>query len=99
VSFKVKIRTLVRGAIGMCGLNRAEILRLHLRIQERLEDLPDAIRAKRSLKRPECFVFQAALAGQDANYWFHFLVNDQAEPGTLIVQHVVCERRPRPESD
>ena len=60
-----------------------------------LADAPEAIRAKRSARRPECFVFKAAVAGADANYWFHFLVSDQAEPGTLIVVHVFPERRPR----
>jgi hypothetical protein len=99
VGFKVKITPEVRGALGQSGLDRAGLLRLYLRLRERLEDAPEAVRAKRSLKDPDCFVFQMGLSGPDANHWFHFLVNDRAEAGVLTVQNVVCERRPKPEEE
>jgi hypothetical protein len=59
------------------------LLRLYPRLRERLEDAPEAFRAEHSLKDPDCFLFQTGVSGLDANYWFHFLVNDRAEEGVL----------------
>ncbi len=97
MTFRVKSKPAVRGRVGACGLDRPGIVRLWNRVTESLAVASDAIRAGRSLKQPDCFVFHAGIAGLDANYWFHFLVNDREETGTLIVQNVVCEKRPKPE--
>ncbi|MCI0459178.1 MAG: hypothetical protein L0Z62_19655 [Gemmataceae bacterium] len=99
MSFKVKTTRELRGQIGNSGLNRTEILRLHVRLLERLENVSDEVRAQRSTKYPDCFILPAGIRGHDADYRFRFFVNDQAEPGVLIVQGVFCERLPRQEED
>lgn len=83
MNWKVKGLRNISGQVGSCGMSRAAVIRLLIKIQEYLTTVPDHIRDRRVPARPELFLWQTVVTENGERFLCRILVDDQSEPGTL----------------
>lgn len=88
MNYKVRILRAVSEALAKTGLERAPKLRLFNALYGDLETKADHYRHNRVVGRPSCFYYHSLIVTGDSWRRYTFVVNDQDEPGVMIV--VAC---------